>query len=215
MKDAGNVFWFQKSFGEALTCKQLSKFIKIKSKNCLYIFIFWQMISTWFFQYEIFFMHLEQAVALTIWFKRTYLSEKSQSFRVSVFYRKIGDKNFRFARKGEELCLRFFETVNKSNIVLPHGNKGQIRNRCPHFWKETFCAFDYLKWWANLSSYSCFEFLCLLENAARFFWKKAFVAITSVSLKIKLESRKWQLLPASGAPGVAKSWRPRVNKNKK
>ena len=37
-----------------------------------------------------------------------------------------------------------------------------------------------------------------------------FVAITSVSLRIKLESRKWPRCPAPGAPGVAKSGRARV-----
>ena len=35
--------------------------------------------------------------------------------------------------------------------------------------------------------------------------KKAFVAITSVSLKMELESRKWQPLPATDAPVVAES----------
>ena len=35
------------------------------------------------------------------------------------------------------------------------------------------------------------------------FEKKAYVAITSVSLKIELESRKWQLLPGPGAPGLS------------
>ena len=34
------------------------------------------------------------------------------------------------------------------------------------------------------------------------FMKKVLVAITSVSLKIKHKSRKWQLLPAPGAPGL-------------
>ena len=34
------------------------------------------------------------------------------------------------------------------------------------------------------------------------FEKKAFVAITSVALKIKLESRKWPRCPAPGAPGL-------------
>ena len=52
--------------------------------------------------------------------------------------------------------------------------------------------------WADLSCYSCFEFSCLSKNGARYFWKKPCVPITSESLKI--ESRKWQLLPASGAP---------------
>ena len=34
------------------------------------------------------------------------------------------------------------------------------------------------------------------------FEKKAFAAITYVTLKIQLESRKWQPLPAPGAPGL-------------
>ena len=80
-----------------------------------------------------FFMHSEKAVAFRIWFKQTYLSENPQSFQVSVFNGKIGDKNFRLAEKGEKSCLRFFETVKKSCIVPPHDNKDQIRNRCPHF----------------------------------------------------------------------------------
>ena len=42
------------------------------------------------------------------------------------------------------------------------------------------------------------------------FEKKVFVAITSVSLRIKLESRKWPRCPAPAAPGVAKSGRARV-----
>ena len=42
------------------------------------------------------------------------------------------------------------------------------------------------------------------------FMKKAFVAITSVSLKIKLESRKWQLLPASGAPVLRRADAPEL-----
>ena len=37
-----------------------------------------------------------------------------------------------------------------------------------------------------------------------------FVAITSVSLKLKLESGKYQQLPGPDAPSVAKSWRLRV-----
>ena len=80
-----------------------------------------------------FFMHSEKAVALRIWFKQTFLSEKAQSFRVSVFSGKIGDENFRLVEKGEKSCLCLFETVKKSYIVPPHGNKDQIRNRCPHF----------------------------------------------------------------------------------
>ena len=56
-------------------------------------------------------MHSKQAVALRIWFKQTYLSENAQLFRVSVFYGKIGDKNFRLVEKGEKSCLRLFETV--------------------------------------------------------------------------------------------------------
>ena len=47
------------------------------------------------------------------------------------------------------------------------------------------------------------------------FLNKAFVAITSVSLKIELENQKWQLLPALGAPGVPKGWRPEVKVNGK
>ena len=61
-----------------------------------------------------FFMHSEQAVALRIWFKQTYLSENAQSFRVSIFYGKKGDENFRLVEEGEISCLRFFETVKKS-----------------------------------------------------------------------------------------------------
>ena len=71
-------------------------------------------------------MHSEHGVALRIWFKQTYLSENAQSFRVSVFYDKIDDENFRLVEKGEKSCLRFFETVKKSYIVPPHGNKNQI-----------------------------------------------------------------------------------------
>ena len=73
-------------------------------------------------------MHSEHAVALRICFSQTFLSENAQSFRVSVFYGKKGDKNFRLVEKGEKSCLRFFETVKKSYIGPPHGNKGQIRN---------------------------------------------------------------------------------------
>ena len=132
MKDAGNVFWFKPSFGEAITCKQLSKFIKIKGTTFLISIFFGKFLSTWFFNMK-FFMHSEQAVALRIWFKQIFLSENAQSFRVFVFYGKIGDKNFRLVEKGEKSCLCFFETVKKSYILPPHGNKDQIRNRCPHF----------------------------------------------------------------------------------
>ena len=58
-----------------------------------------------------FFMHSEQAVALRIWFKQTFLSENAQSFRVSVFYGKIGDENFRLVEKGEKSCLRFLKLL--------------------------------------------------------------------------------------------------------
>ena len=78
-------------------------------------------------------MHSEQAIALRKLFKQTYLSENPQSFRVFVFYGKIGDKNFRLVEKGEKSCLCFFETLKKSYMLPPHGNKDQIRNRCPHF----------------------------------------------------------------------------------
>ena len=37
----------------------------------------------------------------------------------------------------------------------------------------------------------------------RYFWRKAFVSITSVSLKMDLESRKWSHLPTLGAPGLS------------
>ena len=79
-----------------------------------------------------FFYVSEQAVALIIWFKQPFLSENAQSFRVCVFYGKIRDENFRLVKKGEKSCLCFFETVKKSYIVPPHGNKDQIRNRCSH-----------------------------------------------------------------------------------
>ena len=71
-----------------------------------------------------FFMHSEQAVALRIWFKQTYLSENAQSFRVSVFYGKIGDKNFRLVEKGEKSCLCFFETekiLHKPRVDMASG----------------------------------------------------------------------------------------------
>ena len=61
-----------------------------------------------------FFMHSEEAVSLRIWFRQTYLSENALSFRVSGFYGKMGDENFRLVEIGEKLCLRFFETVKKS-----------------------------------------------------------------------------------------------------
>ena len=43
-----------------------------------------------------------------------------------------------------------------------------------------------------------------------FLKKKAFVAITSVSLKIHVESRKWPPCPAPGAPGLREKWRQKV-----
>ena len=48
-----------------------------------------------------------------------------------------------------------------------------------------------------------FVFLIVVSVNKRcpLFLKKAFVAIPSVFLKIKLESRKWHQLPAFGAPG--------------
>ena len=72
------------------------------------------------------------------------------------------------------------------------------------------CAFDLFLLWVDLSCNWCFEKLYLSENGAPSFWKKSFVAITSVSLKIHVESRKWPPCPAPGAPGVAKSRRLRV-----
>ena len=38
LKDAGNVFLFKATFGEAITCEQLSKFIKIKGTNSIYLY---------------------------------------------------------------------------------------------------------------------------------------------------------------------------------
>ena len=87
-------------------------------------------------------MHPEQAIALRIWFKQTYLSENAQSFRVSAFYGKVGDKNFPLVEKGEKSCLRFFGTVKKSYLLRPHDNKDQIRNRYPLFREEIACWND-------------------------------------------------------------------------
>ena len=46
-----------------------------------------------------------------------------------------------------------------------------------------------------------FVFLIVVSVNKRRPQQKAFVAIPSVFLKIKLESRKWHQLPAFGAPG--------------
>ena len=151
-----------------------------------------------------FFMHSEQAVALRIWFKQIFLSENAQSFRVSVFYGKIGDKNFRLVEKGEKSCLCFFETVKKSYIVPPHDNKDQIRNRCPHFWEKPrvgmasgfltikiqSARFSKIRKFVPLIIFDCepifhvirvLNFLCRSKNGARYFWKKAFVDSTYVT----------------------------------
>ena len=47
-------------------------------------------------------------------------------------------------------------------------------------------------------------FNCLCQQwLPAIFWRKAFVAITSVSLTMDLESRKWSHLPTLGAPGLS------------
>ena len=53
LKNAGSVFWFKASLGEAITCEQLLKFIKIKDTN-FYISIFLANELDLIFQYEIF-----------------------------------------------------------------------------------------------------------------------------------------------------------------
>ena len=55
------------------------------------------------------------------------------------------------------------------------------------------------------------NFYICQKTVPAIFEKKPCVDITSVSLKIHLESRKWPHCPAPGAPGVAKSRRSRVN----
>ena len=85
--------------------------------------------------------------------------------------------------------LHFCETQNKA---LKFKGSQKFENLCLWFFLL----------WADLSCNSCFEKVCLSENGARYFWKKAFVAIISMSLKIDLESRKWQSLPGPGAPGL-------------
>ena len=52
-------------------------------------------------------------------------------------------------------------------------------------------------------------FICQ-KTVPAIFEKKAFVAITSVALKIKLESRKWPRCPAPGAPGLRYSFRNKI-----
>ena len=71
------------------------------------------------------------------------------------------------------------------------------------------CAFDLFLLCVDLSCNLCYEYLYLLENGAPCFWKKLSVAITSVSLKIHVESRKWPPSPAPGAQGFSLSLRSR------
>ena len=65
---------------------------------------------------------------------------------------------------------------------------------------------------AEVSRNIFFFALTVSENAARYFGQNMFVTITSVSFKMKLENQKWTPCPVICAPGVAKSWRSRLNR---
>ena len=57
-------------------------------------------------------------------------------FEFLYFTAKQAMRIFDQLKKARNLAFVFFEIVKKSYIVPPHGNKCQIRNRCPHFNKK-------------------------------------------------------------------------------
>ena len=130
-----------------------------------------------------------------------------------------------FHQKYRNSCLWFFSILKAVYKLWLSRDMFWIKKRVPHLSENKschlqfcesrnkaskfkvlknlkICAFDLFLLWVDLSCYPCFELLCLSENGARYFWKKAFVAITTVSLKIHLESRKWPPCPVPGAPGL-------------
>lgn len=81
---------------------------------------------------------------------------------------------------------------------------------------------DFLLFWqnrhffchsCNSSCYSCFEWLCLSEKIACYL-KKAFVAIPSVSLEMKLENRNWATCPPCPGKFRTKDTRSKLFKEK-
>ena len=127
MKDAGNVFWFKQIFGQAITCKQHSKFIKIKGTTFLISIFFGKFsrldFSIWNFSC------IQNRLLLWEYGPTKYFCQKMHSHFEFLYC----TAKFSISWKRREILPLFFETVKKSYIVLPHGNKYQIRNRCPHF----------------------------------------------------------------------------------
>ena len=134
-------------------------------------------------------------------------------------------KNVYLIENIENLCLWFFsilKAVYKFSLPL---NMCWIRKRCPHLPENKLCHSQFyesdnktlkLKVLKNLKICAFDFFYCepifdviRISNSCVYqktlpaiFEKKAFVAFTSVSLKIHLESRKWPRCPAPGAPGL-------------
>ena len=141
LEDAGNVFGFNTCSEEAKTCKLLSELKKIKGTNFLY------------FRWDRHFLAYVHDFIFSIWNLFSCIQNKPLLLRngpSKQISHKI-DRQFVFFvlplekfstwLKSKKLCLRFFETMKKSYIVIPRDYKSQIRNCCPHFLEKTLCRF--------------------------------------------------------------------------